>query len=128
MLKDFSAHIKEILGTLSQHVTDKSLDKFVDYLGEETKNLAARLGKQGPIDKKVERQIRLDLTERCRQLHEDFLRESKSSTKLKSSRTAFANALDLQTLRQNCYLGLNGEAEEWAVRIRVNVLSILEAP
>ena len=32
-------------------------------LCEETKNLAARLGKQGAMDKKVERQIKSDLVQ-----------------------------------------------------------------
>ena len=40
---------------LNQLVQDKNLDDFMGILGEETKNLAARLGKQGAIDKKVER-------------------------------------------------------------------------
>lgn len=109
VLKDFSAHVKEILGTLSQLVTDKNLDKFMEYLGEETKNLAARLGKQGAIDKKVERQIRLDLIERCRQMHDDFIQESKKSARLPAVRSAFANALNLQSLRQGCYLGFGGD-------------------
>lgn len=66
--KEFSAHVKEILGSLNNLVQDRNLDLFMEVLAEQTKNLAARLGKQGPIDKKVERAIKLELTERCLQL------------------------------------------------------------
>jgi hypothetical protein len=55
IIKEFTAHIKDILSMLNQLVQDKNLDDFMGILGEETKNLAARLGKQDAIDKKVER-------------------------------------------------------------------------
>ena len=61
VLGEFAAHIKDILGMLNQLVQDKNLDEFMGILGEEAKNLAARLGKQGAIDKKVERSIKSDL-------------------------------------------------------------------
>ena len=37
------------------------MEAFLTYLGENTKNLAVRLGKQGSLDKKVERALRLEL-------------------------------------------------------------------
>lgn len=51
----------------------------MDILGEETKNLAARLGKQGTIDKKVERQIKLDLSERYQAKLDEFIKTAAKS-------------------------------------------------
>ena len=48
----------------------------MEFLGDQTKNLAARLGKQGAIDKKVERQIRLDLQERSRSQLEELTKST----------------------------------------------------
>jgi hypothetical protein len=90
--------------------------------------LAARLGKQGAIDKKVERQIRLDLTERCKQKLDEFIKDSsksQSSNVVRECRLAFATALNLLSLKQNCFLGFEGDQatiEDWTVRIRANVL------
>lgn len=101
----------------------------MECLGEETKNLAARLGKQGAIDKKVERQIKIDLMEKCRQSHEDFVHSFKQSpARLGDYREAYVNAINLLSLRLCCFLGFSGEqatSEEWAVRIRVNVIKLV---
>jgi len=102
----------------------------MDILGEETKNLAARLGKQGAIDKKVEKQIRLDLTEQCKLKLDEFMKtaaksQSSAGEKVRECRFAFAAALNLMALKHNCFLGFEGDQatiEDWTVRIRANVL------
>ena len=46
---------------LEMKLESKDLVGFVAYLSEEIKNLGFRLGKTGPLDKKVERQMKTDL-------------------------------------------------------------------
>ena len=45
-------------------IQERDVKGFMELLSEEVKNLAARLGKVGAIDKKVERGIKSDLMAR----------------------------------------------------------------
>ena len=54
-LKKFQKHIREIFQTLELKLESNDLVGFVGFLSEEIKNLGFRLGKTGPLDKKVER-------------------------------------------------------------------------
>ena len=54
-LKKFQKHIKIIIEQLFTLLINKEIKDFVDVLSEEVKNLAARLGKTGTLDKKVEK-------------------------------------------------------------------------
>jgi predicted transcriptional regulator of viral defense system len=47
--------IKIIIEQLFTLLINKEIKDFVDVLSEEVKNLAARLGKTGTLDKKVEK-------------------------------------------------------------------------
>jgi hypothetical protein len=50
-----------IIEQLFTLLINKEIKDFVEVLSEEVKNLAARLGKTGTLDKKVEKQIKSDL-------------------------------------------------------------------
>lgn len=45
----------------------RDLVGFMGLLSEEIKNLGFRLGKTGPLDKKVERQIKTDLLDQFKE-------------------------------------------------------------
>jgi len=53
--------------------TERSFDDFFAYLGENIKNTAVRLGKQGTMDKKVERACKQSLMERFTRPLTEFL-------------------------------------------------------
>jgi F0F1-type ATP synthase membrane subunit b/b' len=50
-----------IIEQLFTLLINKEIKDFVEVLSEQVKNLAARLGKTGTLDKKVEKQIKSDL-------------------------------------------------------------------
>jgi hypothetical protein len=50
-----------IIEQLFTLLINKEIKDFVEVLSEEVKNLAARLGKTGTLDKKVEKLIKSDL-------------------------------------------------------------------
>lgn len=54
-LRHFMKHIRDIFSALETMIEEKNLADFVVLLSEEVKNLGCRLGKTGPLDKKVER-------------------------------------------------------------------------
>ena len=58
VVKKFQAHIKEIFVQLGACVQEKRFHDFFDYAADNIKNLAVRLGKQGAMDKKVEKSIK----------------------------------------------------------------------
>ena len=55
------------------------MEGFVGYLGENAKNLACRLGKQGSLDKKVERSFKLELMAQEKSVVDDWLQLIKVS-------------------------------------------------
>ncbi len=67
---------------LEQKILSKDLNGFVGLLSEEIKNLGCRLGKTGPLDKKVERQIKGDLLARFKKATDDALDNQKSDEAL----------------------------------------------
>jgi hypothetical protein len=50
-----------IFNDLATFIQENDLDQFMGYLAENAKNLACRLGKQGALDKKVERSLKQEL-------------------------------------------------------------------
>ena len=54
-MKVFQKHLQAIFNDLSSFISENKLESFIGYLDENAKNLAVRLGKQGALDKKVER-------------------------------------------------------------------------
>ena len=106
----------------------------MNYLNDEILNLAARLGKQGAIDKKVERKIKSDLMQSQSNWLEEWLPSQKLAPgdgsvkpeQIKSYKAAFSHALNVLSLRFNCFLGLVDEqvlSEDWVLKINVNVLT-----
>jgi hypothetical protein len=51
----FQAHIKEIFVELGVRIKENRFNEYFDIIAENIKNLAVRLGKQGVMDKKVEK-------------------------------------------------------------------------
>ena len=86
----------------------KDLRGYMTYLSEEVKNLAARLGKVGVIDKKVEKSIRAELVT----IFEDQL--------VSENPTPHAE-VSLKAVQANCYLAL--PKAEWAMTLQQNLLS-----
>ena len=61
VIKAFQKHLQLIFAEMASYLSDNDIESFMSYLGENAKNLACRLGKQGTMDKKVERALKMDL-------------------------------------------------------------------
>jgi hypothetical protein len=72
-LKKFQKHIREIFINLEEKINQQDLNGFVALLSEEIKNLGCRLGKTGPLDKKVEKQIKGDLLLKFKTLSDEAI-------------------------------------------------------
>ena len=59
--KAFQTHIQVIFTDMHTFISENDIESLMGYLAENAKNLACRLGKQGNLDKKVERTIKLEL-------------------------------------------------------------------
>jgi len=101
------------------------------YLGENAKNLACRLGKQGALDKKVERSFKLELMALERTPLDEWLQlvsvspgnPSRDPSTIQECREMAMHAFNLKALQQLRFLGLTDpqvNTKEWAVRLMAN--------
>jgi len=60
----------------------KDLPGFVVLLSEEIKNLGCRLGKTGPLDKKLEKSLKQDLLVKCKNACEEACDSKKADEAL----------------------------------------------
>lgn len=93
-IRKLQKHLQEIFVRLRETCQQKKPDAFVECLSEEIKNLAARLGKVGALDKKVERQIKSTLMSKFKDTAAALQAEDASS-----EYKAFYNALQYQAVR-----------------------------
>jgi len=104
----------------------------MDYLGEEAKNLGARLGKTGVLDKKIERGIRNELMAKFKTEVDTWV-ESTSDNSPTDCRKAVYHLLNYLSVRQDCYLGFSADESvesvvgwEWTIRLMTNVAQVGE--
>ena len=94
--------------------TERHFDEFFGYLAENIKNTAVRLGKQGTMDKKVERAIKQSLLERfttpltefCTSKNEEGLPEIAGKELTGGLRMAVSRVMNLLAVEDGSYLGL----------------------
>lgn len=84
-------------------------------MSEELKNLGFRLGKTGPLDKKVERSIKTDLLAK-------FKTAADEAIKAQSTYESLLNTVYYLSVLQGCFTGLSAENEDWALKIQANLL------
>ena len=84
---------------LEMKLESKDLVGFVAYLSEEIKNLGFRLGKTGPLDKKVERQMKTDLLNQFKEAAENAISNQ-------SVQESLTNTIHYLCVLQGCYTGL----------------------
>ena len=131
-IKAFQKHLQTIFGDLGSLVQEKDLEAFLAYLGENAKNLAVRLGKQGSLDKKVERALRLELQAQEKAPLEEWLQlvavspGVPSADNLAECQKMALHALNLTALQMGRFLGLQ-DVKEWAIRLMANVVSMGQA-
>ena len=112
------------------------MDQFIEYLTEEGKNLAARLGKTS-LDKKVEKAIKQELMAKFYKELEEWLQTTKDSPgnlsnneeRYNECRAISMNAFNFLAVKSDCFLGLTGDnvnGKDWAFKILANVIDFGE--
>ena len=71
--KAFQTHIQVIFTDMHTFISENDIESFMGYLGENAKNLACRLGKQGNLDKKIERTMKIELMAQEKGALDDWL-------------------------------------------------------
>ena len=96
-------------------IESRDLVGFMSHLSDEIKNLGCRLGKTGPLDKKVERQIKSDLLSQ-------FKTAADSAIETAAVNESLINSIHYLAVLQGCYTGLEQESEDWALKLSANLL------
>ena len=132
--KKFQPHIKEIFLQLNSCVQEKRFTDFFSSIAENVKNLAIRLGKQGVMDKKVEKAIKQGLLVEFEKPVLDWM-QSKDAEGLPEGKIdapqlvlqmkkVTAQVFNWFMILQGFYLGLTSEqviSEDWAVKLTAQV-------
>jgi len=125
--------LQVIFADLGSLLNENDIEAFLGYVAENAKNLAIRLGKQGTLDKKVEKSLKQDLLAQEKSLLDEWLQlvsvspgiPSRDPAVLNECRIVTMRAFSLLALQQIRYLGLSDPQtsnKEWAIRIMANVL------
>ena len=61
VIKSYQKHLQVIFNDMAALISESDIESFLGYVAENAKNLACRLGKQGALDKKVERALKSEL-------------------------------------------------------------------
>lgn len=127
VVKRFQKHIQEIFNTLGTMITERKFEEFFAFAGENVKNLAVRLGKQGAMDKKVEKQIKATLLQDFKEPLDKWVAGSTDfniKDVVAECKKGSALCLNFMLIVSNCFLGFTGEnTEDWQLNLLVQALS-----